>query len=155
MPSNNTVQPEERARQQQALDLKLLGHSYEYIARALEYSDRSGAHRAVTAVLDRRDNELAEQHRQIESDRLDKALFKVWDNLKQAEEDANHAAIARYIELVVRICERRARLLGLDAPLHVRNEGLRVDLNAVAEEILAAAEAQAEAQVAAGRLALS
>lgn len=137
MPSNNTAQPDDRDRQQQALDLRLLGHSYENIAKELGYADRSGARKAVLAILDRRETEAAEQYRRVEGDRLDKKTLTTWTNLRKAEADGDHASIARYINALVRISERRCKLLGLDAPTQVELGAPNIDLEAAAKEIMA------------------
>ena len=57
-----------------ALDLKKQGWTYEQIAADLGYTDRSSAHKAVSAALRDLVNPRAEELRQLEAERLDALL---------------------------------------------------------------------------------
>ncbi len=98
-----------QGRQLQALELRKAGVSYEAIASRLGYRDRSGAYRAVTAALKLTLREPAEELRTLELERLDAMLLALWRRVQAGDEKA--------VDRVLRIMERRARLLGLDAPL--------------------------------------
>lgn len=95
-------------KQRQALELRKAGVSYVAIAERLGYRGPSGAHAAVRAGLKKTLQEPADELRQLEVERLDAALLAIWPQVKQG----NHGAIDR----ALRIMERRAKLLGLDAP---------------------------------------
>jgi hypothetical protein len=47
------AQPDDRVKANEALQLRLAGHSYEVIAERLGWADESGARHAVTQLLDR------------------------------------------------------------------------------------------------------
>lgn len=99
-----------RERELQALALRKAGATYQDI------SDRMGisvgaAHKAVMRVLHRlaRDaDEAGEVLRRLELDRLDALHLAVWQQAMRGKLGA--------VDRVLRIMERRARLLGLDAP---------------------------------------
>lgn len=97
-------------RVQQALDLRIEGASYRQIARQLDvavktiYMDVQGA----LGELDTLNGEKAERLRELEARRL--------DALQLPLAPAVRAGDPRAILAAVRILERRARLLGLDAP---------------------------------------
>jgi len=97
-----------KERQRQALELRKAGATYEDIASKLRYASATGAHKAVVRAMQAIIEEPAQEVRKIEIERLDRMLLSVWGQVR----DGNLGAIDR----VLRIMERRARLLGLDAP---------------------------------------
>lgn len=96
-------------RQIRALELRKSGVSYEDIARELGYRGRDGAHRAVSAALKRTLQEPADELRRLESERLDAMLFAIAPLVRRGNLEA--------IDRALKIMERRAKLLGLDAPI--------------------------------------
>ena len=102
-------------RQLQALELRKAGASYEAIAERLGYADRSGAYRAVKAALTLTLREPAAELRSLEAERLDAMLLPLWRRVQTGDEKA--------VDRALRIMERRARLLGLDAPASVEVGG--------------------------------
>lgn len=129
--------PERRIK---ALELRKAGQSYRAIGRALGISYQQ-ALRDVTHVLDdlnAQATDTAERYRRLEVERLDALLDPLWPS-----------AIGGHLraqEMVLRIMERRAKLLGLDAPLQhevlVRQqaERLAAELGLDPAEVLAEAE---------------
>lgn len=100
-----------REGEERALELRREGYSYREIAKAMGGTP-SLAHKRVSKAMERqlvRVADLAEQVKALELDRLDAMFRGVW---KQAS-DGGLLAIDR----ALRIMERRAKLLGLDAPL--------------------------------------
>ena len=95
-------------KQRQALELRKAGASYDEIARKIGYRSKSGAYKAVTSALNKMLKEPAEELRTLEMARLDRLLVGVWGAAVQGNQGA--------IDRVLRILERRAKLLGLDAP---------------------------------------
>ena len=95
-------------RQSQALELRKGGTSFPAIAHTLGYRSVAGAYDAVMTALQRTQQEPADEVRRMACERLDRLLFAVW----QKALGGDLAAIA----MALRIEERRARLLGLDAP---------------------------------------
>lgn len=94
--------------QRQALELRRSGMSYPAIAEQLGYAGPAGAFKAVESALQRTLQEPADEVRRIELDRLDFMLRKTWEWVENGEPKA--------IDRALRIMERRARYLGLDAP---------------------------------------
>lgn len=127
-------------RQRQALLLRRGGASYDQIAQRLGYRDRASAYRAVLAALEQTLREPAEEVRALELERLDALLLAHWPAATSGNVEAT--------DRVLRIMERRARLLGLDAP---RQLNVRLTLHEVVEQVaretgLSYAEALAEAE---------
>jgi hypothetical protein len=92
----------------QALELRKAGASYRTIAEQLGYRGVSGAFKAVTSALKATLKEPAEELRTLELERLDAMLLPLWRRVQNGDEKA--------VDRVLRIAERRAKLLGLDAP---------------------------------------
>jgi len=104
--------PDAVERRNTALDMRSRGYSYTDIAKALGVS-RSTAHKYVTTELDKIREETrasAEQVRGLELARLDRLWRRAEDLLESDDDDG-----AKAIGAALRIMERRARLLGLDA----------------------------------------
>lgn len=95
-------------RQKQALDLRKAGATYDAIAKKLEYANGSGAEHAVKAALKATIQDSADDVRRMELERLDALLLQMWTQTQKG----NLGAVDR----VLRIMERRSKLLGLDAP---------------------------------------
>ena len=95
-------------RQAKALELRSRGLSYRQIAQELGYSGPAGAYKAVGTGLDKTLREHSEDVRQLELERLDAMLDGVYGKATSGDDKAIHVAL--------RIMERRAKLLGLDAP---------------------------------------
>jgi hypothetical protein len=118
---NHTGSPKARGlqHQQQALELRRAGKSFTEIAQALGLG-RSYTHRLVQSAMREAVAQIAQagdELRAMEVDRLDALMVTVWPMARRG----NLGAVDR----VLRIMERRARLLGLDAPevLQVDNPG--------------------------------
>lgn len=94
--------------QLKALELRKAGIPYQRIAESLGYKDASGAWRAVKAALKKTLQEPADELRQIEIERLDAMLSSIWASVKQGQYGA--------IDRAIKIMERKAKLLGMDAP---------------------------------------
>ena len=101
------VQVNANDRQLQALELRKAGVSYAVIAERLCYRSGSGAHAAVGAALKKTLQEPADELRVLELERLDNMLLAIASQVK-----AGHLGA---IDRALRIQERRAKLLGLDA----------------------------------------
>lgn len=96
--------------QARAVELRTQGWTYQRIADACGVSV-SAAHQAVVRYLEETravSREAAEEVRRLELDRLDRMLASIGPKA----EDGDLAAADR----VLRIQERRAKLLGIDAP---------------------------------------
>lgn len=112
------------------------------IAEACGYKDPSGAYRAIRAGLKKTLQEPADELRTMEVERLDVMLDGLWDKASKGDTWS--------VDRVLRIMERRASLLGLDAPVK-REETLHVTFQRLADDIardldLEPAELVAEAE---------
>ena len=112
-----------------ALEMRVGGFSFRHIALELKYKGPSGAHKAVDAALDRTIREPAEAVRLLELERLDQLQIMAY---KRATVAGDVPAAA----LVLKIMERRAKLLGIDAPVVYDLE----DIKEIARTVHAAIE---------------
>ncbi len=95
----------------QALELRKAGASYRRIGEALgvaAVTAHNDVHRALADLIAAQ-NSSAKEYQALELERLDAMLLAVWT-------DASHGHLGA-VDRVLRISERRAKLLGLDAPL--------------------------------------
>lgn len=99
-------------RRMQALELRKAGATYDQIAKTCGYTDRTYAYKAVQTCIKNLIRERSSEVVTIEIERLDAMLLSIWSKVK----DGDVAAIDR----AIKIMERRAKLLGLDAP--IKNE---------------------------------
>jgi hypothetical protein len=120
-------------RKLQALELRKAAATYQQIADQLGYRSASGAFNAVKAALKATLREPADELRELELARLDAMLLPLWRRVPSGDEKA--------VDRVLRIMERRARLLGLDAPRRQELSGpdgkpLAFDLSMLTDEEL-------------------
>ena len=113
-------------RQRQALELRKCGHTYQQIARALNYRAASGAWHATQRGLKTTLREPADELRQLELARLDTLHHALWDRAI--------AGNLRAVDAVLRIMKRRASLLGMDAPKRL-GVSVEMTMRAMAERM--------------------
>lgn len=100
-------------RRLQALQLRMAGAPYHAIAARLGVSIGQ-AHADVQTELQRiaaESADVAADVRTLELERLDALLLALWAQAKQGNQGA--------VDRVLRVMERRAKLLGLDAPTKI------------------------------------
>lgn len=95
-------------RQRAALALRGAGVSYAAIAARLGFANASGAWKAVQRALKTTLQEPADDLRQLELQRLDAMHAAIWPHAMRGH--------LKSVDTILRLMERRARLLGLDAP---------------------------------------
>ncbi|OZD66691.1 hypothetical protein CH272_08275 [Rhodococcus sp. 05-340-1] len=100
--------PEERLRAQKCLDRRIAGESWQAIADAEGYSDRSGPFRAVESLLSRVEHASVDQYRVIELARLDELQAGLWK--------AAIGGDVKAVNAVLGVVDRRVKLLGLNMP---------------------------------------
>ena len=105
-----------------ALELRKAGCTYEQIAAQLGYKNSSGAFKAVMKALKKTLQDPSDDVRKLEIERLDDMLNRLWDKRERPI----------ITDRILRIMERRARLLGLDAP----TKQLDIDLSSLTTEQL-------------------
>lgn len=107
-------------RELRALELRKAGASYAQIAEVLGIS-RSAAHKAVARALDKviaEVRENADRLRALELERLDHLSRELWRQALKGHLGA--------IDRLLKVMERRAKLLGLDAPTKADIQGEQV-----------------------------
>lgn len=95
----------------------LAGLTYEQIAERHGFSDKSAAHKAVMRSLQKVEARLVDEYRTLEAARLDQITLAMAPLMLDARQPgATRIAAAGKL---LATSERRARLLGLDAPQRV------------------------------------
>ena len=120
---------ESQKRELEALELREAGLNFRQIGQRLGVS-HTWAHKLVKAAMDRialEVDERAEAVRQLELTRLDRMQLVLWAK-------ASSGSVA-HVDRMLRIMERRARLLGLDAPT---KSHINVDVATLTDEQLEA-----------------
>jgi len=121
------------ARDAKATELRSRGYSYQQIADTLGMHDRSAARKAVERALFATVAEPAEELRRLELLKLDALSVAAWQILGaehplasagrvmtlNGEPLTDPQPVLNAIDRLLRISERRSRLLGLDAPIRV------------------------------------
>lgn len=105
-PARPVPDAEQLQREGQALELRRAGLTYDAIAERLGFANKGGAYKAVKRALQRTLQEPADELRALEVDRLDRLQAAIWPKAMRGDTAA--------VDRVLRIAERRARLLGLD-----------------------------------------
>jgi len=105
------------ARAVQALNLRLAGASYRSIGTELHVSYQT-AYTDVQRMLRETMQEPTDELRQAELARLDRLLLSLWP-LATRTAMSPLGPDYRAVDAALRIMERRARLLGLDAPAKI------------------------------------
>ena len=111
-----------RMRGQQAIKLRMAGATLDDIARQLDFKSAAGAYKSVMRELKATAQDMGEGTeavRQLELKRLDQMQFPLWPQVLAGDVAATTTAL--------RIQERRASLLGLDAPKQIEAR-VRIDV---------------------------
>lgn len=116
--------PEQKAAELEAKELKVLelrraGFTFQRIAEEVGYATPSGAQRALERIMTRNLPQAPEEFRWQELDRLDRMQVALWPRAMKGDD--------RAINTIVRLMERRARLVGIDAPQRIQAEVVNYD----------------------------
>lgn len=101
-------------KERKVVELRHMGITYEVIAKQVGYASPSGAFHAYERALARYPKETLEKKRELAESRLDRLLAGVWTRALRGETSAILAAI--------KIFERQAKLVGLDAPQKIETD---------------------------------
>lgn len=104
-------------RRTRAVELAVEGFTYQQIADELGYANRGTVHRIVQRTLEARLAEGVDELRELEVARLDALQAGLWDAASSGD--------ARACGTILKIIDRRCRLLGLYASSSDQTEGLR------------------------------
>lgn len=126
-PRPSRIKPETLEREAEVLKLRRGGLTFDLIAKQLGYKHASGAHKAYLSACKRIVRADVEELRGTELDRLDLAQGALWSRVMRGEVPA--------VMAVLRIMERRARLLGLDQPVKSQIEVTNYDGNTIDAEV--------------------
>ena len=144
-------------RDAEAARLRSRGRTYSQIAEELGYCDKGAAHHAVARVFDGFRVEARDLLIKIELDKLDMMTRAVIDVLEAkhylvsdgrivyigAKDDPDHrellddAPVLQAVDRLLKISDRRAKLLGLDAPKRVEVSDTTPDLDAAVRDLAA------------------
>ncbi len=95
-----------KERTKDALELRIAGYTLEEIAASFGYASPSSVSKAIRRAIMETPAELAKELRTMEEFRLDGMQMAIWEKAEAGDLGA--------IDRVLKIMERRARLLGLD-----------------------------------------
>jgi hypothetical protein len=181
MAGKATSTTENLDRELRALDMKRRGATYEAIGKDLGVSGQR-AHQLVKKALDRHETPMVEELRAMEVERLDVMLVKAWEMYFAKHPYVSAGQVVYLVtgpdggsenvvvvndagvniaagQLLLRIAERRAKLLGLDTPVPMKIQVLTEDvidaeLRRLAEQLgtEAVREAAAVAAITAGAI---
>lgn len=102
-------------RERQVIEMRRAGQTFDEIANAIGYATPASAHHAYTRALKRTlITAGTEEIREQELDRLERLQTFAWVEAERGNLKA--------METVLKIMQRRARLLGLDAPIKTQQE---------------------------------
>ncbi len=111
-------------KRRQALAMREIGYTYDEIAHAMGWKHNSTAVRCVQRALKATYQEPADEVRKLESKRIDRLARAIWVkatgkvNADGTVEPPDLQALDRLLKLM----NRRAALLGLDAPIKVKTD---------------------------------
>ena len=117
--AGKTPAPEQIDRELAVVNLRRTGLTWEMIAREVGYASPAGAWKAYERACARTLEEPTAEARRIELDRLDALQYTYWD-----------PAIAgnlRAADFVLKVIDRRAKILGIDAPQKIQAEVVTYD----------------------------
>lgn len=96
------------------IELRRAGVTWEKIALETGFRNASGAYKMYQRAAERMVRPHLEEYRDMQLDRLERMHMAVWPRAKDGD--------LRAIETALRISDREAKLLGLEAPLKVQAE---------------------------------
>lgn len=116
MPNHNAAvpSPELVDKEVKVLELRRSGLTWQRIAEKTGYADHTGAYAAYKRAVKRTQQQPADELREQEVDRIDRLQVAIWNKALQGDMKA--------ILTIVRLMERRAKLLGLDMPIKIEQE---------------------------------
>jgi hypothetical protein len=115
MSQNSKVpDPELVDKETKVLELRRAGLTWQSIAEQTGYADATGAYAAYKRVIKRTQQQPADELREQELDRIDRLQLAAWPNAMDGD--------TKSIMTIVKLMERRARLLGLDTPIKIEQD---------------------------------
>jgi len=121
------LDPDTLEKEARVLSLRRLGVTFDHIAQQLGYASGSGAYNAYRRACLKIIYEEVEETRKMEMDRLDNAQMRIMQAVNQGDIPA--------INTLLRIMDRRAKLLGLDMPVKSQVEVTTYDTGTIDSEV--------------------
>lgn len=121
------LKPDLIDKETRVLELRRQGMNYTDIAKAVGYQGPGAAWKACQRALIRTQQEPSDAVRHLELERLDSFLGFLWTKIERGD--------SRAIDSALRIMDRRAKYLGIDAPTKAQVEVTTYDGNSVDAEI--------------------
>jgi hypothetical protein len=109
-----TPEPEQLDRELAVVELRREGKTWQQIADVVKYATPMGAWKAYQRACQRTLQEPTDEARRIELDRLDALQRTYWEPAVEGN--------LRAADFVLRVIDRRARILGIDAPQKIQAE---------------------------------
>jgi len=111
-------------RRRRVMELRIAGWTYDKIGKAFDVTPMTICNdvHAELARAERERGANVAEYRRIQMERIDRAIAKIWPSVAQGEYEA--------VDRLVKLMEREAKLLGLDAPARI---DIRAKLVALAE----------------------
>jgi hypothetical protein len=106
--------PELVDREIKVLEARRAGLTWDQIAQRVGYADASGAYLAYKRAIKRTMQQPADELRTAELDRIDRLQLAVWSNAMKGD--------TKSVLTIIRLMERRAKLLGLDMPIKIEQD---------------------------------
>ena len=125
-PKGQQPEPAVIAKEQEIVKLRRGGLTFDLIGERVGLTAQ-GAHKAYERALTRVVKEDVDAIRQVETERLDLAQSAIWGKVLQGDNAS--------IQSLIRIMERRAKLLGLDQPTRIQAEVITYDANSIQAEL--------------------
>jgi len=116
MPNHNAAvpSPELVDKEVKVLELRRAGLTWQRIAEETGYADHTGAYAAYKRAIKRTMQQPADELREAELDRIDRLQLALWPKAMKGDNAS--------INTIIRLMERRARLLGLDTPIKIQQD---------------------------------
>ena len=116
MPNHNAAvpSPELVDKEIKVLELRRAGLTWQRIAEETGYADHTGAYAAYKRAIKRTMQQPADELREAELDRIDRLQLALWPKAMKGDNAS--------INTIIRLMERRARLLGLDTPIKIQQD---------------------------------
>ena len=122
MAQNSKVpDPELVDKEIKVLELRRAGLTWQRISEETGFADASGAYLAYKRAIKRTMQQPADELREQELDRIDRLQLALWPKAMKGDNAS--------INTIVRLMERRARLLGLDTPIKIQQDVVNWDGN--------------------------
>ena len=114
MSGTKTPPPAVLEKEIKIIELRRAGVTWEKIALETGFKNASGAYKMYQRAAERMVRPHLEEYRDIQLDRLERLHMAVWPRAKDGD--------IRAIDAALRIGDREAKLLGLDAPTKITAE---------------------------------